>query len=1088
MSGDYSRKTFDPKRDFSGVLMQQGRVQLDSDWNELIGIVGRRLRAETTDIIGTGTVPKETPDGFKIAIAADGTLTIGRGRIYVDGLLAENHGKAPLEFDPVLTAMRGTLPMPFNEQPYFPNVATVAPAPVQGGPHLVYLDVWQREVTYLENPDLVEKAIGVDTTTRLQTVWQVRVLQNSANNNLANVTCATPDDQIPSWAAIISPSDARISTDAVGVATATDPCVIPPSGGYRGLENQLYRVEIHDGGTAGKATFKWSRDNASVATSVTTIPSLDTLIVALIGRDNTLRFSIGDWIEITDDWREFAQQPGLMCQIKDVVDATQTITLTNPLPAGMIPTDAQGNTDPTRHTRIKLWNQQGKVTDTNGNLLVDLNAPGSTGLIPVPASGTSIILEDGVQVTFNTPAAGIYHVGDYWSFAARTADASVEKLVQAPPQGIHHHFCRLAMVTFSKLPPSDCRNLWSPDFGNDGCCECSVCVTAASHNQGTLTIQQAIDQVKTTGGTVCLGVGVYFLRETPVTITGAKSLCIRGQGSETVLTYSGPGSAISIDGSSGVTIEKLALLTAPNPKLTSPSVAVHDSSTVTLQRNAIVRAGASEFAPAAIGLSGVLVGVLVRENLLVAPTGIGRTAAAPAGKSDATQAAAAAPAAVLLTADLVVQDNTFECSRRGVSFDGLSFHALQTRLAGNLIGGCSQFGIVMLGWVAAGSGLEVRENELHVSGAGIAIGTDDARIESNNIAALRAGSGTDGIILTPGFDKTGLGRCQVLGNRIVGMAGNGILFQNGIIRSAMLKNNYVEAVGGGGIIMDDTSAAGQLTIENNHLFNLAPLSNDAGTAVIGLRVVNTLRAEIVGNALVNIGLAAAQSPHRAGIQVVNIGSGRIDGNQVLNVGPVGEFLQQAAGIESLGTFGRLDISNNTVRRNETPPAPPASPGTSRWVAVHIQSLTTKDYLAASADLSFAAVDNLIYAFVGNRLFSLPRGREIVGLHGNLLESYGAAPVVSVIASGAFNFSSNRCLLSSADTAALVTPVVQAQVGAAMISANYLEGAAKIPAMQLNLLPQNGPFTVLGNISSGPIHVNGGPLPTAPWGSLNVPAS
>jgi hypothetical protein len=403
--------------------------------------------------------------------------------------------------------------------------------PTEGGPHLVYLDVWTREVTYIENPDLLEKAVGVDTTTRLQTAWQVRVLANAG----AGVTCATPDDQIPGWLDIIHPSDGRISTDAVGVATATDPCVIPPSGGYRGLENRLYRVEIHDGGVAGKATFKWSRDNASIATSVTAIPSLDKLIVARVGRDNTLRFSVGDWIEITDDWREFAQLPGLMCQIKDVVDAIFTITLTNPLPAGIFPTDAQGNTDPGRYTRIKLWNQSGKVTDTNGNLLVDLNAAGSSGVIPVPASGTSIVLEDGVQVTFDTPAAGIYRVADFWCFAARTADASVEKLLQAPPKGIHHHFCRLAVVTFPN-PPSDCRHLWPPDFGGEGCCACSVCVTADSHNQGTLTIQQAIDQVKTTGGTGCLGVGTYFLRET-VSIVGAKSLFVRGQGSATVLFF-----------------------------------------------------------------------------------------------------------------------------------------------------------------------------------------------------------------------------------------------------------------------------------------------------------------------------------------------------------------------------------------------------------------------------------------------------------------------------------------------------------------------------------------------------------------------
>jgi len=48
----------------------------------------------------------------------------------VDGFLAENHGKAPLEFDSVLAEQRGTLPVPFTEQPYFPNVAAVAPAPL----------------------------------------------------------------------------------------------------------------------------------------------------------------------------------------------------------------------------------------------------------------------------------------------------------------------------------------------------------------------------------------------------------------------------------------------------------------------------------------------------------------------------------------------------------------------------------------------------------------------------------------------------------------------------------------------------------------------------------------------------------------------------------------------------------------------------------------------------------------------------------------------------------------------------------------------------------------------------------------------
>ena len=42
MSGDYSRVRFDAKNDFSGVLMQQGRVQLDADWNEWVALLDRR--------------------------------------------------------------------------------------------------------------------------------------------------------------------------------------------------------------------------------------------------------------------------------------------------------------------------------------------------------------------------------------------------------------------------------------------------------------------------------------------------------------------------------------------------------------------------------------------------------------------------------------------------------------------------------------------------------------------------------------------------------------------------------------------------------------------------------------------------------------------------------------------------------------------------------------------------------------------------------------------------------------------------------------------------------------------------------------
>jgi Sialic acid synthase len=197
----------------------------------------------------------------------------------------------------------------------------------------------------------------------------------------------------------------------VGVATPSDPCLIPPSGGYRGLENRTYRVEIHDGGEIGDATFKWSRDNASVASGVSAIENDITLTVDRAVWDSVRSFSPGDWVEITDDWREFSLRRARLRQIDSVNDSSRTITLKSALTAGLFPGQ-----------RTKL--NRPRATHANQTL-----GPGSrrSEVIEVPASGTPFILEDGVEITFTTdPGGGAFRSGDYWVFVARTADASVE--------------------------------------------------------------------------------------------------------------------------------------------------------------------------------------------------------------------------------------------------------------------------------------------------------------------------------------------------------------------------------------------------------------------------------------------------------------------------------------------------------------------------------------------------------------------------------------------------------------------------------------------------------------------------------------
>jgi hypothetical protein len=52
MKGDFSRETFDADRSYVSVLLQQGRVQLDADFNEQHAISNYMSRSLARDLIG----------------------------------------------------------------------------------------------------------------------------------------------------------------------------------------------------------------------------------------------------------------------------------------------------------------------------------------------------------------------------------------------------------------------------------------------------------------------------------------------------------------------------------------------------------------------------------------------------------------------------------------------------------------------------------------------------------------------------------------------------------------------------------------------------------------------------------------------------------------------------------------------------------------------------------------------------------------------------------------------------------------------------------------------------------------------------
>jgi hypothetical protein len=366
LGGDITRSTFGRKKHYRRVRMQQGRVQVDADWNEQVDIDVHHEKTFLDDIAGSSGTPVDSVtgygDGFKIAPiqaqpGAPGTATaaapavptlvdastgtgvvtpftpvsylVMKGRYYVDGILCENEDTISVDQQP-------DLPLDGTQQNN--------PIPSAPGIFVAYLDVWDRELTCIEDPLIREVALlGPDTATRSKTVWQVKLVSVAqlptppatpvagqpalslsptlgaegtpftatgsgfaagekvtlslvAGGVSRNLTTAqsspttdgngsftatflvprlpegqctitavgsTANDQASASLMVISCGDynqpwqdflaqhestGTIRARAIPPQPTAEPCILPPEAGFTGLENQLYRVEVHSAG------------------------------------------------------------------------------------------------------------------------------------------------------------------------------------------------------------------------------------------------------------------------------------------------------------------------------------------------------------------------------------------------------------------------------------------------------------------------------------------------------------------------------------------------------------------------------------------------------------------------------------------------------------------------------------------------------------------------------------------------------------------------------------------------------------------------------------------------------------------------
>jgi hypothetical protein len=396
MYGDFSRLTFNRAKSYTSAWSQQGRMQLDCDFNEQTAIMLDWMRTLATDFMGPAGGNTDTA-GFAVSLGANSNdLSLTAGHYYVAGIRCEI---------PAFDTDGTSIPITYKADKLGAR---------KDKTYLVYLQVWERSVNGLLDPTLLEPALGPtspDTTIRSQVVWSPSVIVDPKTwkgNGVNDVDYEAVDTL---FATINDPDQPRPRATLQA----------SPVAGYTGLENQLYRVEIHRGNLDGASpTFKWSRDNASVEFGIASADGADVTLAgtALPGRP---KLEIGDCVEVIDSsWQPFdTPAVGPLYTVRKLVD--QTVTLNGALESPGTP------------LLLRRWDGAEPADGT-----------------PVPDDGSPTKLENDIEVTFSRPDSAQFQRGDFWLIPARAATGRIYGPTTdnggAPPYGPARHFAPLAQI------------------------------------------------------------------------------------------------------------------------------------------------------------------------------------------------------------------------------------------------------------------------------------------------------------------------------------------------------------------------------------------------------------------------------------------------------------------------------------------------------------------------------------------------------------------------------------------------------------------------------------------------------------------
>jgi hypothetical protein len=544
---DISRFLHQPNKHYSTAHMQQGRVVVDSDFNERSMIEAEDLRASLVDIVCASGTPNDgmlvsdvqlqnvDPPGSPVAVNTC-DFTLKAGSYYLGGLRLE------LDEDETFLAQKDWLQIDATG-------ADLPAQPTDGRNDLVFVMAWEHPVTAVEDSELREVALGDrDTSVRIKRMRQFGVKTNLTATTRTEAFDELTAELITNYGGSFDAENSEFISGAtlqVGFVAPTeieDLCAESTASGYVAAENQAIRVELRSGDK-----LVWGYDNASKIYRVLgDSNNLDQLTFVDEPADLPSMPRAGQVVEILPwgarlpNQEKVAEREGLVTSVATTYDPeTKMLVIDDPLNADWLSwlsfhSSYHNNRDANaEYLYLRVWDRGSELVDVPNSIFAEIPYdPNGASAVPLGTTGLEVTITGGMP-------------GDYWIISARpnTPDEVTPwdmGIAGVPPHGPRRFYAPLAMIQWSDPgsglvgTPVD----WRTKFRR--LCEAGCCTLTVGDGKRSFghvnTLQEALDLVPD-GGKVCVLPGVHI---GTALLEDAVSVVIEGCGPESVLVSPTP--------------------------------------------------------------------------------------------------------------------------------------------------------------------------------------------------------------------------------------------------------------------------------------------------------------------------------------------------------------------------------------------------------------------------------------------------------------------------------------------------------------------------------------------------------------------